>query len=130
MIAHVMYFDMDKLYPIVQAEGWGSDNPLVVAYNKIQFPETEDELREAVSSLIRQGAYRSVADLYVTGAHEDSALLETVFHDTQNITHSWTHNRSVVKMFGDDEERSMSVGDLVRMNGGLYVVRRMGFSEV
>lgn len=130
MIATVSYINMDVIGEIVNREGWGSDDPRVVAYLAIQFPNlAEQPTSKAVATLLNQGCYYTAADVLVNDNHSAQEQCETVFGTLQNVTGHWSESERVERVFADNG-RSMMVGDLVRISGHQYMCVSAGFEEV
>jgi hypothetical protein len=132
MIAEVSQINMDKVAHIVNRDGWDSDDPIVIAYNTLQFPREGRSLHKGVLDMFSQSGYMKVADIVVDESGEISQQLEYVFERCQNIFQPWTENDVVVNTYNGAENgcRSLSVGDTVRLGERLFVVARFGFEEV
>lgn len=66
-------------------------------------------------------------------AHDETskgAMLEEVFHKTQNIYGSWVDAEGIENIGKDDQYRSLSVGDVVKNEDATYVVEVFGFKEI
>jgi hypothetical protein len=72
--------------------------------------------------------YRHVADTKVN-TEAQSQMLEQAYTLTQNMIKPWTANRHVTVVDGD-RARSCSIGDLIEIEGQLFMVSPLGFQPV
>lgn len=86
----------------------------------IQIGSDEDRIKEVVAAW-KAGLYNHVADVAETDLQEAYIL-------TQNLDHAWASNPGVVAKVQNG--RSTSVGDILAVNGDLYMVAPVGFTMV
>lgn len=82
----------------------------------------------AIRALRQQGLYAQVASVEVGAADEEDAL-EDVYRLTNSIDRHWTQNPEV-RVTGNRQLRSTSVGDLVCIEDRCYLVAGVGFTRL